>query len=402
MALCLLLVGCGYDDPSMFFGRVKTKHRRPGLLTEIDAFQSIGPSKISNPKTPEEFAINQIQDVYIRHQEFKFYLMSQGITLSEVAEFHSPENPFIYSPKRILEIITMIKKDMSEDLRNIYLRKSPFPKENTIPVNVLQYWANKINLGNQMAVRWQQLIAPQINYWKKFQKRDVRGYLYLSSIKDLDQKLLNFENQDQSTQQKMKDSIFTMCLNNGYTISTCSAETSDSFFNQKAFAVYYKYLTRAQENFETFFKIQQKMDFLHWSSSDEFIMDVKKPDNQDVATFFTSAVERYWKLNDDFNVKIDFEETNNNRLASINIVENTIAHVLNFRTLYISHNDLYYNPQTVAHEAGHLLGFPDCYLEYVDETSNEAVYYEINNHNIMCSLSGSVESIHFDELKKVY
>ena len=84
------------------------------------------------------------------------------------------------------------------------------------------------------------------------------------------------------------------------------------------------------------------------------------------------------------------------------IHENTIAHVVNFRTLFISPTDLYYNPQTVAHEAGHLLGFPDCYLEYVDENTNEAVYYEINQHNIMCSLSGSVETIHYDEIKKIY
>jgi hypothetical protein len=402
MALVFLLVGCGYDDPAMFLGRIKTKHRRPGIITEIDAFQSVGPSKISNPRTPEDFAINQIQEIYVRHQEFKFYLMSQGVMLSESMENHTPENPFIYSPKKILEIVTMIKKDMSEDLRNIYLRQSPFPKENTIPVNVLQYWANKINHGNQMAVRWQQLIAPQINYWKKFQKRDVRGYLYLSSMKDIDQKLLNFENLEQPLQQKIRASIHSMCLNNGHTFTTCAAEANDQFLGEKAFAVYYKYLSRAQDNFETFFKIQQKMDFLHWSSSTDFSMEVKNPSNLDVATFFSSAVERYWKFSDVFNVQVEFLDTSSNRLASINIVENTIAHVLNFRTLYISHNDLYYNPQTVAHEAGHLLGFPDCYLEYVDENTNEAVYYEINQHNIMCSLSGSVESIHYDELRKIY
>jgi predicted DNA-binding WGR domain protein len=402
MALIFVLFGCGYDDPAMFLGRVKTKHRRSGFVTEINAFHSVGPAKIANPRTPEDFAINLIQEIHVRHQEYKLHLLKQGIIISDNSVNYSPENPFTYSPKKVLETVNFIKNEMSEDLKKIYLSKDTLPEQNSIPLNVIQYWAQKINDGNQMAVRWQQLIAPQINYWKKYHKRDVRGYMFLSSMKDLDQKLMNFDNLDSNLKQKIRDSILSMCLNNGHTYSSCLKESRDSFFAQKAFAVYYKFLDRAQENYNAFFKIQQKMDFLHWSGASEFTMNMKKPQSQDVASFFSSTVGRYWKLNNIFNLQIDFHESTNNRLASINILENTIAHVVNFRTLFISPTDLYYNPQTVAHEAGHLLGFPDCYLEYVDENTNEAVYYEINQHNIMCSLTGSVETIHYDEIKKIY
>jgi hypothetical protein len=45
-----------------------------------------------------------------------------------------------------------------------------------------------------------------------------------------------------------------------------------------------------------------------------------------------------------------------------------------------------------AHEFGHVLGFPDCYIEFFDRSKKELVYYEIaeKNMNIMCSMKYGV------------
>lgn len=48
--------------------------------------------------------------------------------------------------------------------------------------------------------------------------------------------------------------------------------------------------------------------------------------------------------------------------------------------------------KVLAHEFGHVLGFPDCYTEFFDNQNKDLVYYEVSkeNTNIMCSLKSGV------------
>ncbi|MFZ4712360.1 MAG: hypothetical protein ACOYL6_01495 [Bacteriovoracaceae bacterium] len=400
--ILLILSACGNDTPAFLLGISRNKFQRSGLIMEADAFRSMGNSRITNPRTAEDFAINQIQDIYSIHQNFKTYALSQGIFLPEPSNSYGLKNAFTYSPGLVLKSVNAIKKDMPAELQAIYLGKASFPKVITFEPALLNYWANVISIGNQMAVRWQQLIAPQIAYWKKFQKKDVRGYAFFKNFADIDKKLLNFNTQDEDFKNKSKTAIFSMCLNNGYSIDTCNQEMNDPTLDGRMFAIYYKYLTRSEDNYKSFFKIQQKMDFINWPDNKIFSLGLSKPSKADVASVYKSTVENAWKFKDEFALQVLFYHTPDSRLGSVNIKENTIAHVLNFRSLFISTNDLNFNPQTVIHETGHLLGFPDCYLEYVDGKTGEAVYYEINQHNIMCSMGGQVEEQHFLELKKIY
>lgn len=59
--------------------------------------------------------------------------------------------------------------------------------------------------------------------------------------------------------------------------------------------------------------------------------------------------------------------------------------------------------QTVMrHEFGHVLGFPDCYTEFWDDSVESFVYYSLDPSDAMCALSGSYLDRHRDALVKGY
>lgn len=77
----------------------------------------------------------------------------------------------------------------------------------------------------------------------------------------------------------------------------------------------------------------------------------------------------------------------------------------NNRLVYLSTTiDLAIMKHVLAHEFGHVLGFPDCYIEFFDNAKRELVYYEIadKNTNIMCSLKNNVrvQDDYFTQLKQ--
>ena len=63
------------------------------------------------------------------------------------------------------------------------------------------------------------------------------------------------------------------------------------------------------------------------------------------------------------------------------------------RLVYLSQSlDIDTKKKVLAHEFGHVLGFPDCYTEFFDKQTNDFIYYEMgkDNNNIMCSLRNDV------------
>jgi hypothetical protein len=64
--------------------------------------------------------------------------------------------------------------------------------------------------------------------------------------------------------------------------------------------------------------------------------------------------------------------------------------------------DEYSSRWTIRHEYGHVLGLPDCYIEFYDESEGVMISYQLDITNLMCSRRGRLQEKHFDELKRVY
>ncbi len=103
---------------------------------------------------------------------------------------------------------------------------------------------------------------------------------------------------------------------------------------------------------------------------------------------FIVAVKKYWDSK-----TIEFIFTDKSDGIQIAPVDKTVSYVQyneSSSTLYLSN---YLSREmfalTSAHEFGHLLGFPDCYLEFLNK-NEEIVYYELpSKNNLMCSLNDS-------------
>ncbi len=55
--------------------------------------------------------------------------------------------------------------------------------------------------------------------------------------------------------------------------------------------------------------------------------------------------------------------------------------------------------RVIRHEYGHVLGFPDCYVEFYDSEAKAIINYQIDTTNLMCSRRGKLQEKHFLELQ---
>lgn len=61
-----------------------------------------------------------------------------------------------------------------------------------------------------------------------------------------------------------------------------------------------------------------------------------------------------------------------------------------------------FSKHVIAHEYGHVLGFPDCYLEFYDPNEKAVIYYALSSEDIMCSANGKVLPYHVEQLRNTY
>ncbi len=119
-----------------------------------------------------------------------------------------------------------------------------------------------------------------------------------------------------------------------------------------------------------------------------------------------SSVENIWNSKN-FSLKLELVKEYREGVVQILPTSKGISYVPdnNNRLVYLSTTlEFDENKHVLAHEFGHVLGFPDCYIEYFDDSKKELVYYEFskNNTNIMCSLKAgvSVPDDYFSQLSE--
>lgn len=153
-----------------------------------------------------------------------------------------------------------------------------------------------------------------------------------------------------------------------------------------------------EERFDPLFKLSSTHQKFNCQKVDNgTVMTIKVLDNtidHDWLLELTQSVEEAWSR-DNFSLRLELVKNDSADVVKIIPSNKGISYVpeKNNRLVYLStKNSPAIMKRVLAHEFGHVLGFPDCYIEFFDDARKELVYYEIShqNTNIMCSLKNNV------------
>ena len=128
------------------------------------------------------------------------------------------------------------------------------------------------------------------------------------------------------------------------------------------------------------------------------------PGSDDVRNFLKTNIEDEWRFN---NWHLELPFTGNSEAPHVVFLPGVTPHVNGIGGDEITMNSSQplteYDAQwTIRHEYGHVLGFPDCYVEFYERERNVIVNYQFDIDNLMCSRRGHIKATHLAELKRVY
>ncbi len=313
------------------------------------------------------------------------------------------KDPFIYGSREIKTKIDQLKKELPESLHAIFFSQDNFFNAPIDNINLFIKWSRVIDSISQHAVRWRTVIYHHKKHYKSQAKKDLRSYLYLKNYprnnfgRNLSYDLKNYDFINAKTKQTLKSALLDLCQkNNGKRY--CNRKFKRALNRDDLPQFYQKHYSKITKTYDSFFEIDKTSHLARWNDN---TLEIMFQNNNTYFNLLKDSVATKWKTqwgsiklipsNSSLDPKIiDKDQI----IPSVNKARNT----LNWSRDIVGNEAR----NVMAHEFGHILGFKDCYVEFINEDQNMATFYFIENDDIMCNSSGIVSKKHFDQLKKAF
>jgi hypothetical protein len=318
------------------------------------------------------------------------------------------EAPSRYSPAIISTRLTENLALLDATTRSVLVDGKDFTQNPGIPDEAFVVIAKKIDGAYQTAARWQ-LISPWLSYYEEASRRDVRGYHSLSRDPETTNKLASFDSLEKSAQDSIAAALVTLCRNSGQSLSSCNGAVEGARLNRSLVGLYERFLPQGRRNWDSFFDIGNARGDIRWNAQEEHSAHL--PFRRHAEDRFTDFVKS--NVEDEFSWKgfrliLDLQAADAPAsLPHVIFEPGATPHVngLGGNQIVMDANapltewDVQW---TIRHEFGHVLGLPDCYVEFFDPAAREMVNYQLDVTDLMCSRAGRMNERIYDELRQAY
>lgn len=317
------------------------------------------------------------------------------------------ESPKAYNETIVLESFQTLLAQLPPQMKSVLVDGAPFTKE--IPIEITDYLKFGLAVDDvyQSAARWL-MMKPYLDYLAQRKTEDIRGFYYFSKLTDLEAQLKNFKDLPGDQQKAIRTAFHGMCLNNGISDQDCDKKINDNLEKSSQLNTLYSELfVTSQSIYESFFEIpgDARRSEVRWdhTGSESTSVPFKTVNVPSIESFLKVNIEDEWKWKD-WSLHLLFKP---DALVHMEFEPGATPHVnaIGGDTITMDANSPlteYAVQWTIRHEFGHVLGFPDCYIEFYDKDISAMVSYQIDTTDLMCSRRGHLKERHFQELKRIY
>jgi hypothetical protein len=291
-----------------------------------------------------------------------------------------------------------------EAMKRVLIDKTPLT--NKEPVELKQYLeiAGKYDRLYQLALRWR-MYQPYLQDMAALKRYDVRGYYFLNKRANLQHDLENWDTLTAEDQKNLREWLINECFNTLGDDFACSQALDQAIANKTLWTFHTEKSANSSAVYGQFFDIWDIRQEGVWNDSNpnKMIMPFRTPANPKIKEALRVNIQDEWKWNG-WQLELSFHPK---AAVHINFEDGAVPNVNGVAgdTITMDANTPLEDETTkfaLRHEFGHVLGFPDCYLEFYDETEKIMISYQIDVTDIMCSRAGKFKQRHLDELKEAY
>jgi hypothetical protein len=320
------------------------------------------------------------------------------------------DQPNEYNPELIQKKLADLTPKIPAEMQSVLFQGAAFT--DTPPVETKAYLAAARELDRvyQSAIRWR-MMSDYLPYLAQRRHNDVRGWYFLSRLDGRADKLRGFTRQDEAFQKNAQEWLTGLCYNSNESdsIDGCASEVNALIGKGQDLEAYYQSKAPAAKKiYDRYFAIpdgvaRPEIRF-EASTNPMLVAPFTDPGKDDVRHFLQDNIQDEWRFGN-WHLELPFDTGSN--LAHVEFQPGVTPHVngLGGNTIIMNATQplTEYDAQwTIRHEYGHVLGFPDCYVEFYVPERKVIVNYQFDVEDLMCSRKGHIQERHVTELQKAY